>query len=248
VHYDVFGNGLWLYDSARGFFAGPIAPGTASNSLQDPVCAQSTLNSSAVISGTALTLNVSLIFKTNAVRNVYMRQMNADNVDSGWIQRGAWTLQSAPTGTPSGFSPTGSLGGGTPVQFTLTYPDTPGFPAAPFGWSQVLVANAPDGGGQPFCYVHYDRAGNGLWMYSGDVGFFLGPVAPGVASSALNSSACSVHTGTATVSTTGGNLVLNVPIVLKTPMAGNKKLFQRTLDAISRDSGWVETGSIFVVP
>ncbi|MDX2181877.1 MAG: SBBP repeat-containing protein, partial [Bryobacteraceae bacterium] len=134
VHYDVFGNGLWLYDSTRGFFAGPIAPGTASNSLQDSVCAQSTLNSSAVISGTTLTLNVSLIFKTNAVRNVYMRQMNADNVDSGWIQRGTWTLQSAPTGTPSGFSPTGSLGGGTPVQFTLTYPDTPGFPAAPFGW------------------------------------------------------------------------------------------------------------------
>jgi hypothetical protein len=248
VHFDNGGNGLWLYNSAVGFFAGPIAPGTGSNSLQDPVCAISTLNSSVVRSGNTVTLNVSLIFKAGFARNVYMRQRNLSTGESSRLMRGTWTLQAAPTGAPSGFSPTGALGGGAATQFTLTYPDTPGFPAAPFGWSQFLVANAPDGGGQPFCYVHYDRGGNGLWMYSGDVGFFLGPVAPGVASSALNSSACSVNTGSSTVSTAGGNLVLNVPIVLKTPMAGSKKLFQRTLDAISRDSGWVETGSIFVVP
>ncbi|MDX2181463.1 MAG: putative Ig domain-containing protein, partial [Bryobacteraceae bacterium] len=135
VHFDNAGNGLWLYDSARGFFAGPIAPGTASNVLQDPVCAISTLNSSVARSGNTVTLTVSLIFKANFARNVYLRNSTVSGgIPASRTLQGTWTLQSAPTGTPSGFSPTGSLGGGTPVQFTLTYPDTPGFPAAPFGW------------------------------------------------------------------------------------------------------------------
>ncbi|QOY85406.1 M12 family metallopeptidase [Paludibaculum fermentans] len=239
VHYDVQGNAFWLY-GASGFFVGPIAPGTQSNLLQNSLCALNTSASTASGTGKNLTVNASLVFKAAGARNVYMRAMNKAQADSGWVLKGAWTTVAAPLGT---MTATPNTGKGSPQTFTLTYPDPAGFAGAAYGWTQFLVAKASDGGGQPFCYVHYDRAGNGLWMYSGDVGFFLGPVTPGVASNALDSSACSINPAGTTVSNQAGNLVLNVPITFKAPMSGGNKEFQRTLDVLNRDSGWQQTGN-----
>jgi hypothetical protein len=75
------------------------------------------------------------------------------------------------------------------------------------------------------------------------VGYFLGPVAPGATSTVLNSSACSINTAGTTVQNLSGNLVLAVPVTLKAPMSGAKKTFLRTLDALSRDTGWLERGA-----
>jgi len=239
VHYDVQGNSFWLYGDG-GFFVGPVTPGTPSNRLQNSLCALNTSDSTVSALGTVLTVNANLTFKQGAARNIYMRAMNLGNLDTGWTQRGTWTASAAAFGTPA-VSP--ASGSGSTQTFTVTYPDPPGFSGAPFGWAQFLVAAASDGGGQPFCFVHYDRGGNGLWLYSSDAGFFLGPVSPGTTSNALSSSACSVNTASAHVTNTGGNLVLTVPITMKSPMSGAKKLFQRTLDTLNRDTGWQQTGT-----
>jgi len=239
VHYDVQGNGLWLYGDG-GFFVGPVAPGSLSNRLQNSLCAVNTSGSSVVGSGTTLTLNASIVFKQSVNRLVYMRAMSTSNFDTGWVQRGSWNPIAAGVGISSSNPATGA---GSTQTFTLTYPDPPGFAGAAFGWVQFLVAAAADGGGQPFCFVHYDRGGNGLWMYSSDQGYFVGPVAPGTASNLLSSSACSVNTASATVVNSGGNLVVTVPVTMKAPMAGAKKLFQRTLDTLNRDTGWQQTGT-----
>ncbi|MGJ5820665.1 beta strand repeat-containing protein, partial [Paludibaculum fermentans] len=191
VHYDVAGNGLWFYGDG-GFFVGPVTPGTLSNGLQNSLCALNTSASSVVGAGTTLTLNANLVFKQASVRNIYMRTLDRSGIDSGWVQRGTWTSLAATLGTMT-VGP--NAGSGSSQTFTLTYPDPPGFAGSAFGWVQFLIAAAANGGGQPFCFLHYDRGGNGLWMYSSDVGFFLGPVSPGAASNALDSSACSINTG-----------------------------------------------------
>jgi len=239
VHYDVQGNSLWLYGDG-GFFIGPVTPGTASNRLQNSFCALNTAGSTVIGAGNTLTLNANVTYKQGGARNIYMRAMNQGQADTGWASKGTWTPAAATQGALS-VSP--SSGSGSTQTFTMTYPDPPGFAGSAFGWTQFLVAAASDGGGQPFCFVHYDRGGNGLWMYSSDVGFFLGPVAPGTASNALSSSACSVNTAASTVSNTGGNLVVNVPVTMKAPMSGAKKIFQRTLDTLNRDTGWQQTGT-----
>jgi len=243
VHYDVQGSGFWFYGDG-GFFVGPNAPGSTSNRLQNSLCALSTSGSSVTGSGNTLTVHFSLVFKQGVARNIYLRTMDQYGQDTGWVQKGSWTLTAAPLGTMS-VNP--ASGTGSTQTFALTYPDTPGFSGANTGWAQFLVAAASDGGGQPFCFVHYDRAGNGLWMYSSDVGYFLGPVAPGTASTALSSSACSVNTAGATVTDTNGNLVVNVPVTMKAPMSGAKKTFQRTLDLLNRDTGWVQSG-VWIIP
>ncbi|QOY90251.1 beta strand repeat-containing protein [Paludibaculum fermentans] len=239
VHYDVAGNGLWLYGDG-GFFVGPVTPGTLSNGLQNSLCALNTSASTVVGAGPTLTVNANLVFKQASVRNIYMRTLDRSGIDSGWVQRGTWTSLAATLGTMT-VGP--NSGTGSSQTFTLTYPDPPGFAGSAFGWVQFLIAAATDGGGQPFCFLHYDRGGNGLWMYSSDVGFFLGPVTPGVASNALNSSACSINTGGTTVQNTNGNLVVTTPVTMKAPMSGAKMMFQRTLDVLNRDTGMVQTGT-----
>jgi hypothetical protein len=246
VHYDVQGNKFWLFNDVQGFFAGPISPGVASNLLQGSLCALNTSGSSASGSGSDLTINANLVFKQALALKVFMRGFTLEGVDTGWVQQGTWTAVAAALGTMTVAPSSGSVPNGTQQTFTLTYPDTPGFAGAAFGWEQFLVAVASDGGGLPYCYVHYDRGGNGLWMYSSDVGFFLGPVTPGTSSSLLNSSACSVNTASVTVQNTGGNLVLAVPITLKSPMVNAQKLFERSLTVLNVDTGFVQTGTLTV--
>lgn len=239
LHYDVPGDGFWLYGDS-GFFVGPVKPGVTSSILQNTLCAINSKVSSVLGSGTTLTLNASAVFKSSATLNVYMRAYTMGQIDTGWVSRGTWTTAPTPLGSMSVQPATGA---GTQGIFTLVYPEPQGAAGLATPWSQFLIASAPDGGGQPFCFVHYDHAGNGLWMYSGDVGFFLGPVSPGTASNALDSSACSVDPGQTTVARPPGVVTVNVPVSLKPPMAGTKNLYMRILDPLYRDSGWVKTGT-----
>ncbi|MGJ5818391.1 hypothetical protein [Paludibaculum fermentans] len=240
LHYDVQGNGLWLYSDQYGFFRGPVPPGAASLELQGSHCALNAAGSTASGNGSNLTLNLSVAFKAAATRNIYMRAMDTSNFDTGWQQRGTWTQVGAALPTLV-VGP--NSGGGQNPSFTLTFPDPPGFTGSALGWEEFLVAAATDGGGQPFCFVHYDRAGNGLWMYSSDVGFFLGPVPPGTASGYLSSSACAVITAGTLVQNVDGNLVLTVPLVLKPTMGGVKNLYLRMMDPLNRDTGWQQKGT-----
>jgi hypothetical protein len=240
LHYDRNGNGLWLYSDIYAFFQGPVTPGTQSNLLQGALCALNTSGSSVTTSGNTLILNASVIFKQARAENVYLRAISQGESDTGWVQRGTWNSTAAPLGTTV-VSP--NAGSGSTQTFTLTYPDPAGFAGAAFGWVQFLVAEATDGGGQPFCFLHYDRAGNALWMYSSDVGYFVGPVTPGTSSNLLSSTACSINTSGTTVTNTNGNLVVTVPVTLNAPMSGAKKIYQRTLDVLNRDTGWQQTGT-----
>ncbi|QOY87556.1 InlB B-repeat-containing protein [Paludibaculum fermentans] len=239
LHYDVQGDRFWVYGDG-GFFQGPVQPGAASALLQNQLCGLNTKTSTVAKSGNTLTFNARVAFKAAAGLNVYLRAQTLSQFDTGWVQRGTWNTSAAPLGTMSVQPGSGSNGAQT---FTLLYPDPVGYEDTTAGWSQFLIAASPDGGGKPFCFVHYDKAGNGLWMYSSDVGFFLGPVSPGTASNALDSSACSINPALSGVTHPSGTVIVYVPVTLKAPMSGAKNLYQRTLDPLSRDSGWVKTGA-----
>lgn len=239
LHYDINGDSFWMYGD-EGFFLGPVKRGTPSAVLQNSLCALNTKTTTVTNSGTTLTWKADVVFKAAATRNVYLRAMAYPNLDTGLVLKGTWTSSASALSTMSALP---SSGTGAQQTFAASFPDPAGFEGAPLGWSQFLIASASDGGAQPFCFVHYDRAGNGLWVYSGDVGFFLGPVSPGTASNTLTSSACSVNPAGTTITNVSGVLTVNVPITLKAPMSGAKKIYQRTLDPLRRDTGWVQTGT-----
>ncbi|MGJ5819037.1 SBBP repeat-containing protein [Paludibaculum fermentans] len=239
VHYDTVGKGFWIYGEG-GFFEGPVTPGTASTALQNSFCALNAQTSMAAGSGGTLTLKADLVFKAAGARNLYLSAGSAVAENTGWKHHGSWTAQAAPLG---GSLVQPAAGTGLQQTFQLTYNDPVGFTGTQGGWQQFLVAAAPDGGGQSFCFFHYDRAGNGIWMYSSDAGFFLGPVQPGVASNVLDSSACSVNSAATTLSAQAGALLINVPMTFKGPMSGARNLYLRTMDPLRRDSGWTPAGT-----
>lgn len=242
LHYDVAGNGLWLYGEG-GFFLGPVAPGSTSNQLQNSYCALNPAATSISGSGVNLTVHAQVLFKQVGTRKVFLRSMSWSLVDSGWIQMGNWDSTAAPLAV---MSVTPAAGSGATGAIAAQWVEPTGLPVTSGGWVQMLVANSSQGDGTPFCFLHYDRGGNGLWVYSGDVGFFLGPVTPGVASNALDSPACALNPAATTVQQNGGTLVIHPAFTFKAPMAGQKKIFQRSLDALWRDTGWVQTGTWLV--
>lgn len=243
VHYDVHGNAFWVYSDVDGFFHGPVAPYAPSGTLQGSTCALDTANSSATALGSQLIVDFRLVFKSSAARKVYLRAYDDNGTDTGMVQRGVWTL--VPLDAPTMTVTPDSGDSSTPVFQAKFASDAYGNQGPlPLGWQQFLVAADSTGGGQPFCFVHYDRAGGAFWMYSSDVGFFLGPVAPGAASNALDSSACTVDTAAAAAGIAGDySSSLILPLTLKAPMSGAKKLYMRTMDPLLRDSGWQQVGS-----
>jgi hypothetical protein len=243
VHYDVHGNAFWVYSDLDGFFQGPVAPHAPSGSLQSSTCAMDTFNSSATRLGTQLTVNIRLLFKSLADRKVYLRTYDDNGTDTGMVQRGVWTQ--VPLDAPTMTVTPASGNSSTPVfQATFTSDAYGNQGSLPRGWQQFLIAADSTGGGRPFCFVHYDRAGGAFWMYSSDVGFFLGPIRPGVASSVLDSSACRVNTAPASAGIAADySSSLILPLTLKAPMSGAKKLYMRMMDELMRDSGWQQVGT-----
>jgi hypothetical protein len=243
VHYDVHGNSFWVYSDLDGFFQGPIAPHAPSGMLQASTCALDTFNSSVTRLGTQLTVNMRLVFKSSADRKVYLRTYDDNGTDTGMVQRGVWTMY--PLGLPWMTVTPGTGNSSTPLFDATFHADPYGNQGSlPRGWQQFLVAADSTGGGQPFCFIHYDRAGGAFWMYSSDVGFFLGPVAPGAVSNALDSSACTINTAASTAGIAADySSSLTLPLTLKAPMSGPKKLYMRMMDPLLRDSGWQEVGT-----
>lgn len=240
IHYDVLGNGLWFY-SDSGYFVGPVAPGQPTGEFRNSICAVNTQATTVTWSGTNLTLSVRVLFKQAAARNAYTRAMNTNSADSGWEQKGIFQLQpasiTAPSVTPS--NPTG-----TSVTLQTSVPDPPGFEGLVYGWSQLMIATAPDGGGNPFCLVHYDRAGNAFWAYNSADGFFHGPVTPGTVSLLLNSAACSINTASSHVFPPTGNW--SVPITRNAAMSvigQTYKIYVRNMNSVGIDTGMMEQGT-----
>ncbi|MGJ5817716.1 hypothetical protein [Paludibaculum fermentans] len=249
VHFDAHAMSYWLYSDVDGFFHGPVTAGTPSADLQGSSCFldTSSYQNSPNVNGPRLSVSAQLLFKTAGARNIYLRAMDEAGVDTGWVQQGTWTQQPAPPPSMSA-TRTSALGPYQYFQLSSSIGQHSYLSTAPVGWTQFLIAADPTGGGQPFCFVHYDRAGQELWMYSSDVGFFLGPVKPGNNSNLLQSSACNVDTsqsGPAGNSTS--SFGLSLLLGLRPPMQGPKKLYMRSMDALKMDSGFQLVGT-FQVP
>jgi Viral BACON domain len=239
VHYDSIGNGLYLYGDS-GFFLGPVAPGASSNLLENSACAVNTQQTSVSKSGDAVALNLAISF-TNAFqgsKNVYLRALGDGFVDTGTVSAGTWQVSSS---NPKGITVTPAAGSGSAGLFTATFLDREGFAGQTFGWAQVLFATAPNGGGQSFCLIHYDRTENALWLY-GENGTFLGPIALGSAGGALQNNSCSIDGLNSSAVNLASGLRLTLAISFKLAFLGTKNIYLRQRDAVGEDTGFQAAG------
>ena len=229
-------NVFYVSNDAGTGWLGPVALGSA-GSLQNSQCTVNTEGSSASGSGTNLTVNLVLSFKPafGGAKNVYMDAVDGYTLDSGWQQKGAWTVPAAP---PTFFSVTPNSGSGSSQTFSFLYSDQKGY--ASITTLQTIINSSL--WASAGCYLlHYPGAN--VFYLSNDAGTaWLGPVALGQAGS-LQNSQCTVNTGSSSASGSGTNLTVNLVLSFKPAFGGAKSVYMDAIDGYTVDSGWQQKGT-----
>jgi hypothetical protein len=179
IFYSRATNLLYLANDAGNAWPAPVTVGQ-SGTLQNSQCSIDALSSSASGSGTNLTLNLNLTFSGSFAgsRNVYMEAYDGVG-DSGWFQRGTWTV---PAGTPQAVSVAPSSGSGSAQVFTFTYSDPRGYTA--IGSTQTLIGSSLFASGS--CYLFFNRYLNTVYLFNDAGTAWSSPVTLGQAGTLQN--------------------------------------------------------------
>ena len=233
--YSPASNTLYLQNDAATAWLGPVTPGQ-SGTLQNSQCMVSAPSSSVSGSGSSLTVNLVLSFQAVFAGNKYTYMEVFDGVlDSGWVQRGSWTVPG--WGPPSAVSVTPSSGSGPAQTFAFLYSHPNGY-AAISSVSVIVNSTLTRAGG---CSLLYYRGSNTLYLQNDPATAWLGPITPGQ-SGALQNSQCTVNATTSSVAGSGTNLSVNLALNFTPSFAGNKYTYMEVFDGV-QDSGWVQRGT-----
>src|SRR5262249_48564459 len=145
------------------------------------------------------TLNLALTFQSSfgGAKNIYMEVYDG-TADSGWQQRGTWTI---PSGPPAAVSVTPASGTGATQTFTFAYSDPRGYAAIQS--SQILFSNPFVTSGA--CYLYFNRANNTVYLTNDGGTAWQSPVTLGQ-SGTLQNSQCSVNPAASSTSGSGTDL------------------------------------------
>lgn len=242
IHHDPVYNKVWLYgDTSGAGWLGGLTLGTVGN-IENSQCRINVAASSASLAGNNLTLNVAVAFSQpyEGARLVHLRAKDLLANDTGWVQRGTWTVSgpySYPAPVPVSVTP--ASGSGTGGLFSFLYSDPDG--GTDIYWVETNFSN-------PFtltgaCTVHHDPITNKLWLYADtDAGGWLGNLTVGSPGTVENSQ-CTLNAGASASSRTGNNLTLDLSLTFKPAFAGTKNVYMKAKDLAGLASGWVQNGS-----
>jgi hypothetical protein len=215
-----------------GTLGNPQTLGTA-GTLFNGQCSINVGASSSTISGVSLTVNVVVTLNNAGNDNIYMEAQNT--MDSGWAQRGTFTVGNPVAPTLVSVSP--SSGSGAVQTFAFTISDTNG--ASNIQWVQLDVNASLTAASA--CYFYYVPSSNTIQL-AGDSGSFGPSLTIGSPGTQQNSQ-CIVDAGASSSSISSNTLVLNLALSFKQPaFSGAKNIY---MDASGQyiDSGWALKGS-----
>jgi Zn-dependent metalloprotease len=211
----------------------------ANASLQNTQCAVAVHRGSAVASGDVLTLTLGLTFAPAFAgsKRIMMYAVNASGINSGWHDRGTWTVP-AEGAVVSAISATPSTGAGAARVFSLRYGDSRGATDLSTAW--VWFRARPASGAAGSCLVYHSRAAATFFLLN-DAGTAWLSGSAG-SSTALANGQCTVTLDTAVATTTGPELLLTVPITFEPRYSGTKDILMFAANATGASSGWVDRG------
>jgi trimeric autotransporter adhesin len=237
LEYATAANQLYLYNDAGTGWLSPATVGAA-GTLGNSQCSINTAASSVTKSGTNLTLNLPMTF-TAAYAGAKTTFMYAGGsiANSGWQTMGTWTVPAA-SGPPSTVSVAPSSGSGLQQTFALQYADPLGATDLSSVWVWITASFGPLSN---TCLLEYATAANQLYLYNDAGTGWLSPATVGAAGT-LNNSQCSINMVSASVTKSGTNLTLNLPVTFTGAYAGAKNTYMYAAGS-SAGSGWQMMGS-----
>jgi uncharacterized membrane protein len=238
VYYARATNQLFLLNDAGTVWSAPATPGTAVT-LSNSQCSTNVAAASVTASGTGLTLNLPVTFTAAyaGAKSTYMYAAGS-SANSGWQMMGTWTVP-ATVAAVTTVSVTPNSASAAQQTFALQYADTLGATDLSAVWvwftsnfNTVSSANS--------CIAYYARATNQILLIN-DAGTAYSSAAPGSAVTLSNSN-CSINAAAASVTPSGMDLTLNLPMMFAAGFAGTKSVFMFALGS-SGNSGWQNMGN-----
>ncbi len=213
-----------------------VIPG--GGNAQNSQCTLRGAGSSASLSGTTLTLTVSLAFQPGFPGNKGVYLYAADlTANTGWVALGTWTATIAPP-QPSADSVSPNSGAGASQTFTFVFSDTQN--AANVATMGMLIA--PSFAFPNSCYFVYDVRPGTIQLARDDA---LGSTAKPVGSTTvLQNSQCAVGATSATIS--GLSVIVTAAITFKGVFTGPKNIYMFAVEGSGANTGWVQKGTFSV--
>jgi uncharacterized repeat protein (TIGR01451 family) len=239
AHYNSATNQLFLFNDAGTAELSPVTLGGA-GTLSNSQCSIGVAAATVSTSGNNLTLNLPVTFTTAyaGAKTTYMYAAGS-TAASGWQATGSWTVPGTAAAVTT-VSVTPSSGSGLAPTFALVYGDTLGTADLTSVWVWI-TSNFNPAAPANSCLAHYSPATNQLFLFNDAGTAELSPVTLGGAGT-LSNSQCSIGVAAATVSTSGNNLTLNLPVTFTAAYAGAKSTYMYAAGS-SAASGWVATGT-----
>jgi hypothetical protein len=214
-------------------------PGAAST-LQNSQCSLNMAATTVALNGNTLTLNLATTFLSDfgGIQNVYMFAADMSGSNTGWLQRGTWTVPGT-GGTPAAVSVTPSSGVGVSHSFALQYSDTAGAGNLAWVWAWF---NTTLGSGANSCLLYYQPSTNQLNLLN-DAGTAWTAATPDVAGT-LQNSQCSLNMAATSVVLNGNTLKLNLAVTFKSVFfSGTKNVYMYSGDVSGSNTGWLQLGT-----
>jgi len=238
IYYLPASNVLYLKADNGSTNLGALTPG-GSGTDSNSQCSVAASGISVSHSGNSLMLTVSITFSATFTgrKTIYLRAIDAEGASSGFVVRGTWSA--AANQPPSIVSMSPSSGIANPQSFTFTYSDGNGWTdlASVYVLFNSTVASTVNG-----CYMYYLPAVNTLYLRGDDGVSNVAALTPGASGTGSNSQ-CSVAAGGMSVTHSGNNLMLTVPITFTSTFTGLKHAYLRAIDNSSSVTPWVSSGT-----
>jgi hypothetical protein len=186
-------------------------------------------------------LNLALIFNAAyaGTKNIYMYAAKASGQNSGWQQRGTWTVPPGAAPVVTADSVTPNTGTGASTVFALQYSDTAGFADLSTTWVWVNATFATSAANS--CLVYYNRATNLVWLLNDAGTQWTSGSVP--AAGTLENTQCTISLAGSTVQHSGNTLTLNLAMTFTAAYAGTKNIFMYAANATGQSSNWQLRGA-----
>jgi uncharacterized repeat protein (TIGR01451 family) len=237
VYYARATNQLFLLNDAGTVWL-PATPGAAVT-LSNSQCSINAGAASFTASGNGLTVNLPVTFTAAyaGAKSTYLYAAGT-GANSGWQALGTWTVP-ATVAAVSAVSVTPNSGSGAQQTFALQYSDSLGTTDLATVWVW-FTSNFNTGSSAHSCLLYYARPTNQIFLLN-DAGTAYSSAAPGAAMT-LSNSQCLLNAAAVSVTTSGTNLTVNLPLTFTAAYAGTKSAYMYALGS-SANSGWQNNGT-----
>jgi hypothetical protein len=230
-------NALSLLTDAGSAPGASLTPG--SGTQQNSQCQLNGAGSSLSSAGNILTLNLAITFKDafTGAKTSYLQATNPAG-STGWAPKGTWTVPAPAVVGVNAVSVAPASGSGLQQTFSLHYSDGAGASDLSTVWVWFNPTQ-PSAGVGP-CIVYYGHTSNALYLIN-DAGSAWLSTSVG-SSTTLANSQCSVNAASTSVSSSGSDLAITLPVTFAATYSGvkNVSLFAAGSAATS---GWQTLGA-----